>query len=105
MSRPICSSSSEQQCWLMTGSGSVPVTTTSQCDMWMTPSPNVLGILGLTSAVEQSRLLCYCVCLCAYMLSFGNANVGDLYINRWVSENWAFIRKSEGLGKLGIIRK
>ena len=40
-----------------------------------------------------------------YMLSFGNANVGDLYVNRRVSENLTFIRKSEGLGKSGIIRK
>ena len=40
-----------------------------------------------------------------YMLSFGNANVGDLYVNRRVSENLTFIRKSEGLGKSGIKRK
>jgi len=40
-----------------------------------------------------------------YMLSFGNANVGDLYVNLRVSENGAFLRKSEGLGKSGIICK
>ena len=33
------------------------------------------------------------------MLSFGNANVGYIYIDL---ENRAFIRKSEGLGKSGF---
>ena len=37
-----------------------------------------------------------------YMLSFRNAKTVDLYINRKVSENWAFIRKSKGLGKSGF---
>ena len=40
--------------------------------------------------------------LSAYMLSFRNAKTVDLYVNRRVSENRAFIRKSEDLGKSGF---
>ena len=36
------------------------------------------------------------------MLSFRNANPGDLYVNRMVLEKRGFIRKSEGLRKSGI---
>ena len=36
------------------------------------------------------------------MLSFRNANPGDLYVNQRVSEKRGFIYKSEGLRKLGI---
>ena len=37
-----------------------------------------------------------------YMLSFRNTKTVDLYINRRVSENQAFIRKSNDLGKSGF---
>ena len=36
------------------------------------------------------------------MLIFRNAKTVDLYVNRRVSENRAFIRKSEGLIKSGF---
>ena len=38
----------------------------------------------------------------AYMLSFGNANPGDLDVNQRVSEKRGFIHKSEGLRKSWI---
>ena len=38
----------------------------------------------------QGRVIDWCV---SYMLSFGNANVGDLYVNRRLLENGAIIRK------------
>ena len=41
-------------------------------------------------------------CIHAYMLSFRNANPGDLDVNRRVLEKQGFIRKSEGLRRSGI---
>ena len=57
---------------------------------------------GFVSLVSCSRLEWNFFWPKSYMLSFGNANVGDLYVNRrFFGGKRYFIRKSEALGKWG----
>jgi len=53
---------------------------------------------------SRSRWLGDCIMLLieSYMLSLRNIKTVDLYVNHTVSENRAFMCKSEGLGKLGF---
>ena len=72
----------------------------------ITPSLFSIGDVSCSYAVvvrTKASFEPYRSLLLAYMLSFGNANVGDLYVNRRVSENRplyinkGFIHKSGGL--------
>ena len=62
-----------------------------------------LTFQGFYIYLQSVLFLCWCfLTVITYMLSFGNANVGDLYVNRRVSGGKRyFIRKSEALGKTG----
>ena len=60
-------------------------------------------LFGLRVFYDNSNAIVSFICSRnTYMLSFRNANPGDLYVNRRVSKKWGFIRKSEGLTKSGI---
>ena len=64
------------------------VLVTSKMDVKIAIRPSFRGIQTRCSFHASCEYLC--VNIYSYMLSFGNANVGDLYVNRRVSGKTAF---------------